>query len=261
MVCCGGFLVADLLAVMVDMKMQVHFPVRDYCFMMQIHDTSINALLWENLPRYFSQLLAFQALTSSIAPIKIRKGSLIFDAANHIGQNVMQGFQGFPGSPQNLTFGSIQNFPGHPGVYAPQEMPPHYFSHMQRPPQGVHQGFEGGYPPPYGMPGAHLGFQPGAYPPTRGGYPQQQQQQHRGGMSQPRGYQGSHPGASPNFRSNQPNPSKRPAGQVPQQNGSTTPQPAEKRGSRLSIVNPETNKEIEIPPQNSEPLSLHLEYW
>lgn len=138
-------------------------------------------------------------------------------------------------------------------MHNPQDLQPRFFPHMQGPPQGMHQGFEAGYPPPgaYGMPQGHLGFQPGMYPPPRG-YPQQSQ---RGNMNQQRGYQGGHPGGGPSYRPNQPNPSKRPSGPAPQQNGGTTPQPSEKRGSRLSIVNPETNKEIEMPTQTGNSLS------
>ena len=159
----------------------------------------------------------------------------------------MQGFQGFPGSPQNVPmFGSIPYFGSHPSMHGgPPDVQPAYHNYMQRPPQGLHQGYDSSFVPGYGMPPAPLGFQQGMFPPPRGGF---HQPQHRGAMPQQRGFQGPHPGPAPSYRGNQQNPSKRPGG-VPQQNGVPVPQPPEKRGGRLSIVNPETNREIEIPPQ------------
>lgn len=158
----------------------------------------------------------------------------------------MQGYPGFPGSPGNLTFGTMPYFPQvhtHPELQVPYPYP------MHRPPAGMHQGYDPSFAQgPYGMPPNHMGFPQGVFPPpVRGAYPPQQQPQHRGNQNQQRGYQGGMPGSGPGYRPNQQAAGKRPPGGGPQQNGAALPHPTEKRVGRLSIVNPETNKEIEIP--------------
>ena len=168
---------------------------------------------------------------------------LFFESVN------FAGLSGVSWLPQNLAFGTVppSYFGNQPQMRGPHDYPPQFFPQMHGTP---HQPYERGYPQGgYVMPQHPLGFQPRVYNPhiPRDGAFQQQHP----GMNQQRAMQGSHPPAGHSYKyPNQGNAGKRQVGgAAPQQNGSGPPQPTGEKRGRLSIVNPITNAEVEIPTQ------------
>lgn len=167
----------------------------------------------------------------------------------------MQGYHSFQGSPQSLAFGTVppSYFGNQPQMHPPQDYPTHFFPQMQGLPHGPNQPYDRGYAPGGYVLAQHpLGFQPRAYNhgPRDGPYHQQQPS-----IGQSRAVLGSNSsGRQALGISAQGQASKHPDGGVilPQQNGAASPQLAGEKRGRLSIVDPKTHAEVEIPTQNGD---------